>query len=55
MRSAQDVDPVDLERIDDAHRPNNLGMIRQIAVNLFPQFRRELLRILQLSMTKPLR
>lgn len=44
-RSTQDIDPVDLERIDDPDRPNDLGVIRQVLVNLFAQLRRKLFRI----------
>ncbi len=46
VRGAEDVNPVDLERVDDPDRPEDLGVIRQGAVNLLPQIGRELLGIL---------
>lgn len=52
---AQDIDPIDLDRIDDADRPDNLGVIRQVMVDLFAQLGRELLRIVQLPMPETLR
>ena len=55
VRGAEDVDPVDLERVDDPDRPHDLGVIREVAVNLFPQIGRELFGILQLPMPEPLR
>jgi hypothetical protein len=44
---AQDIDRIDLDRIDHANCPEN-GVVRgEVVVNLFPLFRQELLGIVQ--------
>src|SRR5450432_2937382 len=55
MRSAQDVDPIDLERIDNADPPNDVGTSREVLVNLLAQLRRELLRIIQFPVPETFR
>jgi len=52
---AQDVDRVDLERIDDADGPANRLVCHEIAVNFLALLRQELLRVVQLSMPKSFR
>src|SRR5437764_8803767 len=47
MRSAQDVDAIDLDRIDYANRPDDLRIGNEIAVYLFAPFGQELLRVIQ--------
>lgn len=47
MGGAQDIDRVDLHRIDHADRPENGSVGREVVVNFFPLFRQELLRIVQ--------
>ena len=42
VRSAQDIDPIDLDGIDYADRPDDVGVCREVLVNFFAQFRREL-------------
>lgn len=54
VRRAQDVDAIDLDRVDNPDRPDDLGMIRQIAVNFFPQLRGELFRIVQCAVPESL-
>jgi hypothetical protein len=49
---AEDVDPVDLHRIDNADGPSDFGIRNQIAINFFAQFRRELFGIVQTTMPK---
>ncbi len=52
---AQDIDRVDLERIDDSDGPGD-GVVRdELAVDLFAFFREKLLRVVQLPMPKFLR
>ena len=55
VRGAQDVNPVDLEIIDDSDRPDDFRMIRQEAVDFFAQIGRELFGILQLPMPETFR
>ena len=45
MASAQDVDAIDLDRIDNANRPSELWIGHQIQINFLAQFRRKLLGI----------
>jgi hypothetical protein len=52
MARTQDVDPVDLDRIDNADGPSDFGIRNQIAINFFAQFRRELFGIVQTTMPK---
>ena len=47
MGGAEDVDPVDLERIDDADRPADREVGDQIAVNFFAPLGQELLGVVQ--------
>jgi ABC-type phosphate transport system auxiliary subunit len=49
---AQDVNPVDLNRIDDAYSPSDFGIRNQLAIDFFAQFRRELFGIVQATMAK---
>ena len=35
VRRAQDIDPVDLDRIDNTYRPADLGIIAQFTINFF--------------------
>jgi len=55
MRGAQDVDPVDLEGIHDANRPDDLGVVRQVVIYLLAQIDRKLFRVFQFSVPEPLR
>ena len=55
VRGAQDVDLVDLDRIDDADCPDDRAVARQLAIYFFAAFRQELLGIIQPTMTKFLR
>ena len=50
MRRAQNVDPIDLEVIDNADARRDLAVGNDLIVNLFPELRIELLGIVQLSM-----
>src|SRR5580700_9892792 len=52
MGRAQNVNPVDLDRIDDADRPGNLTVSGKFLVDFLAQIRRELFGIVQLPMTK---
>jgi len=52
MAGAQNVDAIDLQRINNAHRPLQLGVGRQFLINLLPQIRRELFGIVQPAMTE---
>jgi hypothetical protein len=52
MRSAQNVDCIDLDRIDNADGPRNRVVSDQVVVNFLAPFRQELLRIIQPAMTK---
>ncbi len=36
MAGPQNVDAIDLERINNAHRPLQLGIARQFLINFFP-------------------
>src|SRR5262249_5825601 len=49
---AQNVNPVDLNGIDNANSPSDFRIRNQIAINLFTQFRRELFGIIQSTMPK---
>ena len=46
--SAQNIDRVDLDGINDAYRPRDRIVCNQLVVNLFAFFRQKLLRIVQL-------
>ena len=35
VRRAQDIDPIDLDGIDNAYRPADLGIIAQFTINFF--------------------
>ncbi len=52
MARAQDVDPIDLDGINNADSPSDFGIRDQVAINLFAQFWRELFRIVQAAMTE---
>jgi hypothetical protein len=45
MACAQNIDPVNLDRIDDAHGPCNLRIAGKIDIYLLAQFRRKLFGI----------
>ncbi len=45
MRRAQNIDPVDLNGIDDAYCPVEAGIGNQIVINFFAQVRRKLFGI----------
>ena len=45
MAGAQNIDPIDLDVINHADRPDNVDVSDQLLVNFFTQFRRELFRI----------
>jgi len=45
MACAQNIDPVNLDRIDDAHGPCNLRIAGKIDIDRFAQFRRKLFGI----------
>jgi len=45
MACAQNIDPVNLDRIDDAHGPCNLRITGKIDIYLLAQFRRKLFGI----------
>src|SRR3954447_14347851 len=47
---AQYVNPVDLNRIDNAHGPSDFGIRNQFAIDFFAQFRRELFGIVKTTM-----
>ena len=47
VRGAQDVDLVDLDRVDDADRPADGGVIDQLPVDFFAALRQELLGIVE--------
>jgi hypothetical protein len=48
----QDVNPVDLKRIDNADGPSDFRIRNQLAINFLAQFRRELFGIVQTTMPK---
>ena len=52
LRCAQNIDPIDLEMIDHADSPGDFGIGKQLCVNFFATFGRELLRIVQFFMSK---
>jgi hypothetical protein len=52
MARAQDIDAIDLYRIDNADRPLDFGIAHKIRIDLFAQFRSKLLGIIQPTMTK---
>src|SRR4029453_11646390 len=52
MARTQDIDAIDLDRVDNADRPSNLGIGHQIRINLLAQFRRKLFGVVQPTMTK---
>jgi hypothetical protein len=47
---AQNVDPIYLNRINNAHSPSNLGIRDEFGTDLFAQFGRKLFRIIQSTM-----
>jgi hypothetical protein len=49
---AQNVDPIDLDGINNTDRPSHFGIRDQLAIDLFAQFRRELFGIIQTTMTE---
>jgi hypothetical protein len=52
---AQDVDHVDLDRINDAYRPRDSAVRHEIAINFFAFLRQQLFRIVQLPVPEFLR
>jgi hypothetical protein len=52
VRRAQNINPVDLDRIDNTDRPADLGITNQLTINFFTQFRCKLLGIVQAPMPK---
>jgi hypothetical protein len=55
MGRAQNIDRVDLDRVDDADRPGDRTVRHEIAVNVFALFRQKLLRVVQLWVPEFLR
>jgi hypothetical protein len=49
---AQNVDPIDLDGINNTDSPSDFGIRDEFAIDLFAQFRRELFGIVQMTMTK---
>jgi hypothetical protein len=49
---AQNVDPIDLDGINNTDSPSDFGIGDEFAIDLFAQFRRELFGIIQTTMTK---
>src|SRR5437870_12256676 len=49
---AQNVDPIDLDGINNTDSPSDFGIRDEFAIDLFAQFRRELFGIIQTTMTK---
>ena len=49
---AQNVDPIDLQMIDNADAPGDFAICNQLVVDLVAAFRRKLFRIVQLPMPK---
>ena len=49
---AQNVDPIDLDGINNTDSPSDSRIGNQVAINLFPQFRCELFGIVQTAMTE---
>src|SRR5256884_8388296 len=45
VRRAQNINPIDLEMIDNANAPRDLAVRNDLVVDFFAQFRRELFRI----------
>ena len=45
MAGPQNIDPIDLDMINDADRPDDVDVSDQLLMNLFAQFRRKLFRI----------
>ena len=52
MTRTQNVDPINLDGIDDADRPSHFRIGDQIRINILAQFRRELFGIIQPAMTE---
>jgi hypothetical protein len=52
MARAQNIDAIDLDRIDNADRPSDLRIAHQLRINFLAQVRRELLGIVQAAMTE---
>ncbi len=52
VAGAQNVDPIDLDGINNTDSPSDFGIRNQVAINLFAQFRRELFGIVQATMTE---
>jgi hypothetical protein len=49
---AQDIDPIDLDGINNTDSPSDFGIRDEFAIDLSAQFRRELFGIIQTTMTK---
>jgi hypothetical protein len=52
MARTQNVDSIDLDRIDNANSPSQFGISDQFAIDLLAQFRRKLFGIIQATMTE---
>jgi hypothetical protein len=52
VRGAQNIDSVDLHRIDNADRPTEVGVRDQVAINFFAYVRCELFGIVQAPVTE---
>jgi len=52
MARAENVDTIDLNGIDDADRPSDLGIGHQLRINVLAQFRCKLFGIVQATVTK---
>jgi hypothetical protein len=48
----QNVDPINLDGINNTDSPSDFGIKDQVAINLFAQFRREQFGIVQAAMTE---
>jgi hypothetical protein len=55
MARAQNIDSIDLDRIDNTNTPRDLRTVRELKIDFFPQLRRKLFGIVQTAMTKFLR
>jgi hypothetical protein len=52
LARAQNIDPIDLDGINNADSPSDFGIRDQFVIDLFAQFRRELFGIVQAAMTE---
>src|ERR1044071_5552315 len=52
MACTQNVDAINLDRIDNTDRPSDVRIGHQLQINFLPQVRRKLFGIVQATMTK---